>query len=201
MVHSSAVWVRRSAIRPIVSYARVPQGAVAAVAARITSGEGLSGRKLLDEGKRRFDQTQPELSSYLASQLSPNLDPQALALGQMLSSCIFLMFEAAHPVAKSELSRDAVLAVEAALGADEELRRADPVDPLDTEDIVAIEQPSLVSFVNQHVGSTLEEHSEDINVDDVGVVFRVLLIQILALSEAVCPPLGHPGGRLREPMA
>ena len=56
-------------------------------------------------------------------------------------------------------TEDAVAAADASLGADEELRRSDPMDALDSEDIVAIEQPALVSFVNEHIGRTLEKHA------------------------------------------
>ena len=84
--------------------------------------------------------------------------------------------------------------------ADEELRRGDPMDALDSEDIVAIEQPALVSFVNEHIGLTLDEHAGSVDVDHVAAVFRVILIEILALSHAVQPPPGHSTVR-GEPMA
>jgi hypothetical protein len=65
---------------------------------------------------------------------------------------------------------------------------------------VAIEQPALVAFVNEHIGLTLAKHAGSIDVDHVAVVFRAILVEILALSHAVLPPPGHLASS-SEPMA
>ena len=90
-------------------------------------------------------------------------------------------------------------AADLALTADEELRRSDPRDALDSEDIVAIDQPALVAFVNEHIERTLAQNAVAVDVDDVDIVFRAILVEILALSQAVAPPPGRIGDQ--EPMA
>ena len=91
-------------------------------------------------------------------------------------------------------------AADLALTADEELRRSDPRDALDSEDIVAIDQPALVAFVNEHIERTLAQNAVAVDVDDVDVVFRAILVEILALSQAVAPPPGSEAMD-QEPMA
>jgi hypothetical protein len=192
------VWVRRSAIRPVPRYARVPESAIAAIEGRLASADARAER-LVADAYRRFSAEQYPLTEYLRQRLNHSLDDVAQALGQMLSVAVYMAFEALPTGSLVSADADAVAAADAALGADEELRRADPVDALDSEDIVAIEQPALVGFVNQHIGVTLEKHAESVDVDDVALVFRAILVEILALSHAVVPPDG--AARDLEPMA
>lgn len=194
------MWVRRSAIRPVPRYARVPPSAVAAVEATL-AGADERARRLCAEGFDRFSAQQQALAKYMVDKLPQSLDEAALALGHMLGVAVFVAFEAFPPEALRRLDADAVAAVDAALGADEELRRVDPMDALDSEDIVAIEQPALMAFVNKQIGLTLSEHADSIDIDDVALVFRAVLVEILALSHAVAPPRGYPAGHGEEPMA
>jgi hypothetical protein len=55
-----------------------------------------------------------------------------------------------------------------------------------------MEQPSLLEFVHEHLDATLEAHAEDVDVDDVHTVYRLVLVEILALSYAVRKPAGYP---------
>jgi hypothetical protein len=192
------VWVRRSAIRAVPRYARVPESAIAAAFAKLASADARAER-LVAEAHQRFSAEQRALAEYLRQRLTHSLDEAARALGEMLSVAIFMAFEAVPSGALHSASADAVAAADASLAADEELRRADPVDALDSEDIVAIEQPALVGFVNQQIGLTLEKHAASVDVDDVALVFRAILVEILALSHAVAPPDGAPPQL--EPMA
>jgi hypothetical protein len=189
----SAVWVRRSAIKPIPRHARVPQSVVAAACGKLATLDARAER-LVREGHERFSVEQPAVARYLIERLPPSLDGVALALGRMLSVAVFLAFEALPTGVLRAVSADTVASADVSLGADEELRRADPMDALETEDIVAIEQPALVAFVNQHVGLTLQKHAETVDVDHVAVVFRAILVEILALSHAVSPLEGFSIG-------
>jgi hypothetical protein len=193
------VWVRRSAIRPVPRFARVSASAVAAARAILSGADDQTPRRAR-EGFERFNAEQQALARYLSGRFSHSLDESALALGQMLAVAVFMAFESSPGTRLTCLTDDAVAAVDAALGADEELRRSNPMDALDSEDIVAIEQPALVAFVNEHIGLTLEKHAGSIDVDHVAVVFRAILVEILALSHAVLPPPGHPAAQA-EPMA
>jgi hypothetical protein len=186
------VWVRRSAIKPVPRFARVPASAVAAVRA-LLAGSDEQRRAFVRERFERLGVAHPGLARYLQGRLSPALDAAALALGQMLAVAVFLAFDSAPGLRLRPVDDDVVAASDAALGADEALRRSDPMDALDSEDIVAIEQPALVAFVNEHVGLTLERHAGSIDVDQVALVFRAILVEILALSQAVLAPPGHAG--------
>jgi hypothetical protein len=165
------------------------------------AGKDERARRLALEGFERFRAQQQALAQYMADKLLQSLDETALGLGRMLAVAVFMAFETLPGVELQRLGVDAVTAADASLSADEELRRTDPVDALESEDIVAMEQPALVEFVNAHIGLTLEQHADSIDVDDVAVVFRAILVEILALSHAVAPPPGYPVGQGQEPMA
>jgi hypothetical protein len=164
------------------------------------SGADDQTRSLTREGFDRFSAEQGALARYLQGRLSLSLDEAALALGHMLAVAVFMAFESSSGARLTSLTDDAVAAADAALTTDEELRQSDPMDALDSEDIVAIEQPALVAYVNEHIGLTLEKHAGSIDVDHVAQVFRAILVEILALSHAVLPPPGFPTARA-EPMA
>ena len=75
---------------------------------------------------------------------------------------------------------------------DQLLRNGSAAEALDSDDVIAMEQPYLLEFVHEHVDATLEAHAEEVDVDDVHVVYRTVLIEILALSYAVQRPSGYP---------
>jgi hypothetical protein len=170
----------------------VPASALAA--ARSAAAQGR-------EHLERFAVAQPALGRHLRQRFEQPLDATALALGESLAASVFVAFEAAFGERLGVASEDAVSAVELTLSADEALRQSDPMDALDSEDIVGIEQPALVAFVNERIDETLEQHARSIDVDHVAVIFRTILIQILVLSHAVAPPPGFTTGRAPEPSA
>jgi hypothetical protein len=194
------MWVRRSALRPVPRHARLPVSSVAGIEATFSAADGRA-RQLAQAGFERLNAQQPALTEYLAHKFSDSLDETALALGHMLAVAVFVGFEGHAGSGLRRLSADAVAAADLALTADEELRRTDPRDALDSEDIVAIDQPALVAFVNEHIERTLDQNADAVDVDDVDTVFRAILVEILALSQAVAPPPGHAPGRDEEPMA
>jgi hypothetical protein len=149
-------------------------------------------RAQLDEAFERFEGTQPALAAHVAEVLGRPLDETALALGYFLTLAVWLAFEQAHGEHINEVSQEELVATEELLTLDEELRKNDPAEALDTDDVVAMEQPTVVSFVHEHVDGTLEAHAEAIDVDDVHVVYRLVLIEILTLSYAVEQPAGYP---------
>ena len=184
------MWVRRSAIRPVPRHARVPESSIRGMEASFSAADGRA-QQLARDSYERLTTQQPALTAYLARKLSASLDDTALALGHMLAVAVYVGFESFAGSALRSLTPEAVAAAELALSADEQLRRSDPRDALDSEDIVAIDQPALVAFVNEHIERTLEQHAEVVDVDDVDVVFRAILVEIVALSHAVAPPAGY----------
>ncbi len=178
----------------------MPASAVVA-AYTMLSGADDRSRGLAREGFERFDAEQQPLRRYLLGKLPPSLDEVATTLGYMLAVAVFVAFESTPGLRLHAITEDGVAAADAALTADEELRQNDPMDALDSEDIVAIEQPALLSFVNEHIGRTLEQHAGSIDVDHVALVFRAILVEILALSHAVLAPPGYSRLHGLEPMA
>ena len=51
-----------------------------------------------------------------------------------------------------------------------------------------MEQPDVLAFVQEHLDAALEANANEVDVDDVHEIYRVVLIEVLALSYAVRPP-------------
>jgi len=185
------VWVRRSAIRPVPSYARVPELALIQISQSLAEDDD-DARAQLDEAFERFESTQGPLAGRVARTLDKPLDETALALGYFLTLAVWLAFERTHGNHITEVDEAELSAVDELLTLDEDLRRGDPAETLDTDDVIAMEQPFLMQFVHEHVEATLDAHAHDIDVDDVHVVYRLVLLEILALSYAVERPAGYP---------
>lgn len=197
MVASEAVWVRRSAIRPIPRYSLVSARAVEQVLGRVARWES-DEVDWATEQQGHLDALQPALAAFLVKQVAAG-EP-LVSLARELRVCLFLLFESEHVEALQQVTADQLGASEAGLRADEELRVSDPVDPLDSEDIVGIEQPDVMNWLNASISSALAEQAEVIDVDDLGRVFRSLLVAVLALSEAVRAPKGLAAPRGGEPV-
>lgn len=189
------MWVRRSAIRPVPSYARIPTHALDALRLELAEGDEEVTRAQLDEAFERFENDQPVLATYVTDALSQPLDEAALGLGYFLAISVWLGFEQVHGSELRTVGTEELQATRELLLLDEQLRRNDPSDVLETDDIIAMEQPELLEFVHDHVDTTLENNADEIDVDDVHEVYRVILTEILALSYAVERPAGFPVAR------
>lgn len=181
------MWVRRAAIRPVPSFAQVPLRALADVEEQLASDDE-EARGKLDEAFGRFERTQPALADRIAQILSGPLDETALALGYFLTLAVWLSFDGVFHDELEEISPVALAGVEESLKLDEQLRLADPAEALDSDDVIAMEQPDILSFVHEHIDAALEANASEVDVDDVHEIYRVVLIEVLALSYAVRPP-------------
>jgi tetrahydromethanopterin S-methyltransferase subunit G len=186
------VWVRSAAIRPVPSYALLPEEALGAVEQWLGSDEAETEQRL-HEAFERFERTQPALAQRVGRSLGRSKDEVALALGYFLSLVIWLGFEQAFGSRLAELSGTAVDSAEQSLKLDEQLRGQDPVEAVDSDDVVAMEQPHAVEFIHEHVEAALEAHAGQVDVDAVHGIYRVLLIELLALSHAVAAPADFVG--------
>ncbi len=142
----------------------------------------------LDEAFARFEKTQPALAERLSDELGMPLDETALALGYFLTLAVWLGFEATFGDALEEVSSVALGSVEEALTLDEQIRLSDPAEVVDSDDVIAMEQPHLLAFANEHLDAALEANADQVDVDDVHAIYRVVLVEILALSYAVRAP-------------
>lgn len=194
------MWVRGAAIRPVPPYAVVQREVLDAIEDELRAS-GLAQKPDLDEAFRRFEKTQPAVSQRAANVLAEPLDETALALGYFLTIAVWLAFERAFGARLGEVSEDALAAAESSIALEEELRATHVGEPLDLEDVIGIEQPGIVGFVNDHVEAALEPSEaepRDVDVDDVHKVYRTVLLEIVALSHAVAPA---SGSRSREMLA
>lgn len=185
------MWVRGAAIRPVPPHAVVSREVLERVEDELAES-GLGAKTELDDAFERFERTQPALASQAADILARPLDETALALGYFLTIAVWLAFERAFGQRLGEVTEDERDAADTALSLEEELRASHTEEPLELEDVMAIEQPGILAFVNEHVDAALEPLDEgtgapprEVDVDDVHVVYRNVLVQTLALSHAV----------------
>ena len=164
--------------------------------------DGERAQDALDAAFARFDETQPELSVYVEDLLETPLDETALALGHFLTIAVWMAFDRSFGARLGRVTKDALAATIAAVTLEEELRAEHAEEPLDLDDVIAIEQPRVLSFLNEHVDAALEvgdgEAGKDTDVDDVHAVYRAVVIIMLALSHAVAP---DAGAKVRELLA
>lgn len=181
------MWVRRAAIRPVPSYAQVPARALSEVEDNLAEDND-EARERLDEAFTRFEQTQPALAERISQGLSGPVDETALALGYFLTLAVWLAFDTVFGAELEQVTETALAGVEESLNLDEQIRLSDPAEAVDSDDVVAMEQPDILAFVNEHIDAALEANASEVDVDDVHAIYRLVLIEILALSYAVQAP-------------
>lgn len=151
-------------------------------------GDDDRARKCLDAAFERFEQTQPALAGRVSRALNAPIDETALALGYFLTLAIWMAFDSAFRSELDEVTDIALRGVEESLQLDEQIRLSDPAEAVDSDDVVAMEQPDVLTFVHEHVDAALEANAADVDVDDVHGIYHVVLIEVLALSYAVHRP-------------
>jgi hypothetical protein len=208
------VWVRSVAIRPVAPFAQLPLEVLRDVEAWLCADDSpgdeyladddLAGDQLaerrLGEFFERFEEEQPVLAAHVGEVLSRTGDDLATALGYFLAIVLWMAFEREYDGRLETIDALAVDGVAQSLALDEELRRADPAEMLETEDVIALEQPHATSFIHEHIETALEAHAATIDVDAVQKVYRVVLEQLLVLSYSVRHPDGDvlPAEALNE---
>src|SRR5690606_1389830 len=127
-------------------------------------------------------QSQPALSSFLSDELGEVEDELAQSLGYFLVAAVHMIFTEAFPKRLEEVDDDALALALGTLSADEELRALDPLEKLDSDDLIAMNQPAVVDFVQHHVREAFEQADESVPVEQLDRVYRAILVQIIALS-------------------
>lgn len=181
------MWVRSAAIRPIVPRARIPAEVLSEVESFLGEDEGLTEERLT-ETFQTFETSQPHLSVYIGRRLARTRDDVAMALGYFLTLAVWMAFDRAHGGELGLVDDMALQSVEEALSLDEELRGQDPTDGIESDDVVAMEQPDAIRFVQEHIEAALDVNAGDADVDAVHRVYRLVIVEVLALSYAVMPP-------------
>ncbi len=203
---AARVWTRGAAIRPVPSYAVVGEAVLRSIEEEFAEEAGGGANRAMDGAFERFEETQPEMAARIQEVLERPLDETAIALGYFLSIAVWLAFDRVFGARLREVTRDAWGATVDALALEEDLRGKNADEPLDLDDLLALEQPDVVAFVHDHIEAALETeqlcddaiHAEvgtadagaptappNIDVDDVHLVYRTILLETLALSHAV----------------
>jgi len=181
------VWVRSAAIRPIVPQARLDADVLGEVEAFLAEDEDQTESRL-SETFKAFELAQPHLSAYIGNRLTRTHDEVAMALGYFLTLALWMAFDRAHGDDLGLIDDVALQSVEEALALDEELRGRDPTDGIESDDVVAMEQPDAIQFVQEHIDAALDVNAGEADVDQVHRVYRLVIVEVLALSYAVKSP-------------
>lgn len=185
------MWVRKSSIRPVPSFARIHAGAVERVRHELIL-EGIDSQEKLDDAYDGFEHSQVAVADYVANVLSRPLGDATLALGYYLSLAIWMIFDRYQGSALRTVGAEELAATKQLFALDESLRESEPFEALETDDVVAMEQPALVAFVHEHIEATLDSPGADVDPKELQGIYRLILIEILALSYAVEAPVGFP---------
>jgi hypothetical protein len=184
------VWVRSAAIRPVPTYAQLPNEALADVEAWLGDDEDTTESRL-SVVFDRFELEQPIIADRLSDALARTSDEVAIALGYFLSLVIWRAFDEWFGPKLGHVDHTGLCSVEEALSLDEQLRGADPAEAVDSDDVIAMEQPHVLHFIHEHLDAALDLHADRVDVDAVHDMYRLILVQLLALSYAVAQPIGH----------
>lgn len=186
------MWPARSAIRPVPPHALVSRDAVDSVEAELEDADDLETR--IAQSFRELDTAQPSLSKFLRAELDGVTDDTASALGQFLGVAVHRAFVEAFGARLRPVDENSLHSTRATFEWDEELRRGAADEMLESDDLVAIGQPHVMAFVREQLDAALEPDEDgdapDVDLDAVSAVYRTILIEILALGQAVTPPRG-----------
>jgi hypothetical protein len=188
----SLMWPARAAIRPVPSHAIVSPNAVEEVATEFSRVENLESR--VDRAFLELDAQQPAVARYLAREVDRVTDETAQALGHFLGVAVHSAFVSAFGARLRSVDDHVLDTAVASMEWDEELRRGAPDEVLVSDDVVAIGQPHVVAFVREQLEAALEADENgdppDVDLEAVAAVYRAVLVEITAFSQAVSPPRG-----------
>ena len=186
------MWPARAAIRPVPAHAVVPERVVHDVEESFTDAQDLEAR--VDRAFGELDAQQPVMARYLARMVDHVPDETAQALGHFLGVAVHHAFATAFGARLRPVDDRVLETAVASMEWDEELRRGAADEVLESDDVVAIGQPHVVAFVREQLEAALEADEDgdppDVDLEAIASVYRAVLVEILALSQAVQPPHG-----------
>jgi hypothetical protein len=185
------MWVQRSSIRPVPSYAKVGRAALEHLRSELLTQADQSP-PAFDAMFQDFEDKQPILADHVGGVLSNPLSDAAVALGYFLSVAIWIAFDRTLGTALDPISSEELRSTVELFAFDHDLRQHSPGQSVDTGDVVFMEQPALVEFVRESIQATVRANQGQLGEDEVRQVHHMLLIEILALSYAVRAPAGFP---------
>lgn len=187
--------VRKAALRPVPKWAVVDENAIASVEEALgddtdEGGTDVQLQTALDAAYREMDRLQPVMARYLAEAVAERDDDLAQSVGYFLIVTVHMAFREAFPTRLGPVDDDALQMAIDTLDADEELRKDDPAEMMESDDVVAMTQPPLLHFVQHHIEQALEQAGETPDLSAFDHIYRAVLVEVVALSHAVAPPEG-----------
>jgi hypothetical protein len=184
------VFLRKAAIRPVPRYAVVDDTAIQALEESLGQDRD-DLQTVLDDGFREFDRKQSVLAQHLAGSVTAVQDELVQSLGYFLIVSVFLAFREAFPTRLGAVDNTALDIAKDTLETDEALRAADPLEVLESDDVIALGQPQLLDFIQHHIEEALDQAPEETDLEELDHIYRSVLIEVIALSHAVEAPVGH----------
>jgi hypothetical protein len=184
------LFVKKAALRPVPRWAVVDDVAVGAVEETLGE-EGDRLQDSLDGAYREMDRRQPALATWLSAQVSSRDDDLAQSLGYFLIVTVYMAFREAFPTRLGEVDATELELARGTLEADEELRKGDPAEMMESDDVVAMTQPTLLHFVQHHLDQALDQAGEKPDLEAFDQIYRAVLVEVISLSHAVRPPEGE----------
>lgn len=186
------MFLRKAALRPVPGWAVVDEHALETVEQELEEREQAL-QDTLDTSFRELDRRQPVLAAYMAEQVADLGDELVQSLGYFLTVTVYMAFREAFPRRLSEVDDSGLRISIDTLAVDEELRRNDPSEVLESDDVVAMGQPAVLAFVQHHIAEALDQSDGDIDLSDLDRLHRAVLVEVIALSHAVNSPSGEVG--------
>lgn len=183
------MFVRKAALRPVPRYAVVDEFALDTLEDALGEEED-DLQRALDDGYRAMDRLQPDLAAWIASQVSSRDDELAQSVGYFLAVTVYLAFREAFPTRLGPVDASSLALAVDTLDTDVELRANDPTEVMESDDIVAMGQPALVSYVQHHFDEAIAQSEPDADLRAFDTVYRAILVEVIALSHAVRSPDG-----------
>lgn len=183
------LFVRKAALRAVPQWAVVDEVAISQVEDTLGE-EGDELQAALDAAYREMDRLQPDMARFLAEEVADQGDDLAQSVGYFLIVTVHMAFREAFPTRLRTIDEAALQMAIDTLDADEELRKDDPTEAMESDDVVAMTQPALLHFVQHHLEQALEQAGEEPDLAAFDQVYRAVLVEVVALSHAVEPPDG-----------
>ncbi len=184
------MFLRKAALRPVPRWAVVDDLALDDL--EDTLGDGQERlQQALDAGYRDMDRLQPHLAEWMATQLSSRHDELAQSVGYFLAVTVYMAFREAFPTRLTTVDELSLQLAIDTLSVDEELRANNPTEVLESDDVVAMGQPVLLGYVQHHFDEALAQADDEVDLEAFDVVYRAILVEVIALSHAVRSPDGQ----------
>lgn len=180
------MFVQPVALPPVPEFARVAPAVLTKVLSRMLGGDSAALTLALDDGFRAMEQHQPSLAEFVSNELS-QVDGQRLsAVAYFLSVLVHQAFGEAFGERVGRVEPNDLAQTVDRLVTDGQLRtQGDTVTY--SEDAIALGQPALVSLLRSEIDRVLDEAPDESRTPDVDALYEMLLVELLALTNAVAP--------------